>query len=85
MLELSKLLKENGDLVMSYGRAGFFSLAGRQVKMNTANMICLNQMNVGACCRYKWSFCCHTLAVRYHPDFSGSLVVVILHCGGELL
>ena len=40
MLKLSEPLKENGKLVVSYGRAGLFSLAGRGVKMNTANVIC---------------------------------------------
>lgn len=37
MLELSELLKENGNLVVCYDRAGLFSLAGRGVKNNTAH------------------------------------------------
>lgn len=37
MLKLSDLLKENGNLVACYDRAGLFSLAGRGVKNNTAD------------------------------------------------
>lgn len=90
MLKLSELLKNNGKLVVSYGRAASFSLAGRA--NSTANTMHLSKMSVGHTPNTCGVSPGCTLAVHGHPDslglagsFSLSSSLSIPNSGGELL